>query len=63
MDEPHAFREVPGSAGQGLSSDEIAGTLFLSEATVKTHINHLLSKLELPDRALAIVFAYQQGVV
>jgi hypothetical protein len=48
---------------QGLSNDEIAGALFLSEATVKTHINRLLSKLELRDRAQAIVFAYQQGLV
>ena len=48
---------------QGLSNEEIAGALFLSEATVKTHINHLLSKLELRDRARAIVFAYQQGVL
>jgi DNA-binding NarL/FixJ family response regulator len=48
---------------QGLSNEEIAGALFLSEATVKTHINHLLSKLELRDRAQAIVFAYRQGVV
>jgi DNA-binding NarL/FixJ family response regulator len=48
---------------QGLSNEEIATTLFLSEATVKTHINHLLSKLELRDRAQTIVFAYQHGVV
>jgi DNA-binding NarL/FixJ family response regulator len=48
---------------QGLSNDEIAASLFLSEATVKTHINHLLSKLELRDRAQMIVFAYQHGVV
>ena len=48
---------------QGLSNDEIAAALFLSEATVKTHINHLLSKLELRDRAQTIVFAYQHGVV
>jgi DNA-binding NarL/FixJ family response regulator len=55
--------EVLKLIAQGLSNDEIAGTLFLSEATVKTHVNHLLSKLELRDRAQAIVFAYQQGVV
>jgi len=47
----------------GMSNDEIAGKLFLTEATVKTHINRLLSKLEVRDRAQAIVFAYQQGVV
>jgi len=44
-------------------NDEIASRLFLSEATVKTHINRLLSKLEVRDRAQAIVFAYQQGIV
>jgi DNA-binding NarL/FixJ family response regulator len=55
--------EVVKLIAQGLSNEEIAGTLFLSEATVKTHINHLLDKLELRDRAQAIVFAYQQGVV
>jgi DNA-binding NarL/FixJ family response regulator len=55
--------EVLTLIAHGLSNDEIARRLFLSEATVKTHINHLLSKLELRDRAQAIVFAYQQGVV
>jgi DNA-binding NarL/FixJ family response regulator len=55
--------EVLELIAQGLSNVEIAGSLFLSEATVKTHINRLLSKLELRDRAQAIVFAYQQGIV
>jgi DNA-binding NarL/FixJ family response regulator len=55
--------EVLKLIAQGLSNEEIAGTLFLSEATVKTHINRLLGKLERRDRAQAIVFAYQQGVV
>jgi len=55
--------EVLRLIAEGLSNDEIAGALFLSEATVKTHINRLLSKLELRDRAQAIVFAYQRGVV
>jgi len=55
--------EVLKLIAQGMSNDEIAGRLFLSEATVKTHINRLLSKLEVRDRAQAIVFAYQQGIV
>jgi DNA-binding NarL/FixJ family response regulator len=55
--------EVLKLIAQGLSNDEIAAALFLSEATVKTHINRLLGKLELRDRARAIVFAYQHGVV
>jgi DNA-binding NarL/FixJ family response regulator len=55
--------EVLKLIAQGLSNEEIAGRLFLSEATVKTHINHLLGKLGLRDRAQAIVFAFQRGVV
>jgi len=55
--------EVLKLIAQGMSNDEIAGRLFLSEATVKTHINRVLSKLEVRDRAQAIVFAYQQGIV
>jgi DNA-binding NarL/FixJ family response regulator len=55
--------EVLKLIAQGMSNDQIAGQLFLSEATVKTHINRLLSKLEVRDRAQAIVFAYQHGVV
>ena len=55
--------EVLKLIAQGMSNDEIAGRLFLSEATVKTYINRLLSKLEVRDRAQAIVFAYQQGIV
>jgi len=55
--------EVLKLIAQGMSNDEIAGRLFLSEATVKTYINRLLSKLEVHDRAQAIVFAYQQGIV
>jgi DNA-binding NarL/FixJ family response regulator len=48
---------------RGLSNGEIASQLFLTEATVKTHLNHLLSKLEVRDRAQAIVLAFEQGVV
>ncbi|MGV9770724.1 response regulator [Streptosporangium sp. NPDC003464] len=48
---------------QGLSNAEIAGTLFITEATVSTHINRLLAKLVLRDRAQAVRYAYESGIV
>jgi DNA-binding NarL/FixJ family response regulator len=48
---------------RGLSNAEIADQLFLSEATVKTHVGRVLGKLELRDRAQVIVFAYEAGIV
>lgn len=49
--------------GRGASNQEIADGLVISEATVKTHIGHILAKLELRDRAAAIVFAFDHGLV
>ena len=47
-------REVLGLIGQGLNNTEIAERLFVSTATVKTHINNLFAKLDLRDRAQAV---------
>jgi DNA-binding NarL/FixJ family response regulator len=56
-------REVLGSLALGQTNLEIAAALHLSEATVKTHVSRILSKLSLRDRVQAVVFAYETRLV
>lgn len=55
-------REVLGLVGRGLNNREICDTLFISEATVKTHVTNILSKMRFRDRVEAVLFAVQAGL-
>lgn len=56
-------REVLVHVARGLSNDEIAKALYISPATAKTHVSRIMSKIGARDRAQAVVFAYENGVV
>ncbi len=55
--------DVLRAIGRGASNQEIAASLFVSEATVKSHVGHIFTKLGLRDRAAAIVFAFDHRLV
>jgi DNA-binding NarL/FixJ family response regulator len=56
-------REITTLVGTGLSNEEIAGRLFISPATAKTHVNRAMMKAGARDRAQLVVFAYETGLV
>ncbi|MGW2049132.1 response regulator [Streptomyces sp. NPDC001858] len=64
-DEPLSAREreVLALVARGTSNREIARELFISEATVKTHLTHLYAKLSVNDRAAAVARAYERGIL
>ncbi len=69
-DEPNVFHELSDRElevlkliAEGMNNAEIAGRLYVSEKTVKSHVSNILGKLHLADRTQAAVYAWRQGVV
>ncbi|MEV4202926.1 response regulator [Micromonospora globbae] len=56
-------REVLVTIGRGMSNSEIAATLYMSEATAKTHVSRILAKLDLANRVQAAILAHQAGLL
>jgi DNA-binding NarL/FixJ family response regulator len=56
-------REVLRLVGRGLTNSEIAEGLHIAEVTVKSHLSHIFTKLNIRDRAAAIVFSFDHGLV
>jgi DNA-binding NarL/FixJ family response regulator len=56
-------RDILVAVARGLSNTEISQSLFIGQATVKSHVSNILTKLDLRDRTQLVVFAYESGLI